>query len=209
MEKTRSTKIIAIAALVVAIVGVSVGFAAWSSTLTISSAEATVKQGSNDAAFKEKLTITAVSCDETSGSASVENVGTFTSGYAWTGVKATLTKPNDSVTCTATVTNASDYDAYFENITIASQLSCSGIGQNVNNVCKLLRLTATGEGNSSNSATVLDTTITNQTDIEGNYIEAGEIGKLSFKLEYTGSEVSDSDFTVIIPTMTFDFSTVD
>ena len=209
MEKERGTKIIAIVALVVAVIGVSVGFAAWSATLTISGAEATVKQGSNDAAFKEKLTITGVSCDETTGGATVENVGTFTSGYAWTGVKATLTKPNDSVTCTATVTNASDYDAYFENITIASQVSCNGTGQNVSNVCKLLKLTATGVGTSSSSATALDTAITNQSDIAGNYIGSGETGTLSFELEYTGTAVSDSDFTVTIPIMTFDFSTID
>ena len=45
MEKDRSTKIIAIAALLIGIVGLSLGFAAFSNTLTISSsAEVTPDQ---------------------------------------------------------------------------------------------------------------------------------------------------------------------
>jgi len=208
MERERSTKIIAIMALGIAVIGLSVGFASWSANLDITDSEASVSKGNNDAEFKEKLKITAVDCETVEGSGTATSTGTFTD-YNWTGAKISLTKQGDSVTCKATVSNESDFKAYFSDITIGSSLECVGEGQNVDAACNALELTVTGQGSGTSTATAKGTTITNATDIESNYIDTEETGTISFKLEYKDNVISDTDFKVTIPTMDFDFSTVD
>lgn len=215
MEKSRFTKVIAIVALFIAITGVTIGFAAWNATLTITTPSTTVKQGTSDSSFKDLLTIKSINCDTKTGSANATNVGAISEdNFSWTGVNIELSKPNDSITCTATVENNSDYNAYFDSISIASQITCTGQGQNVQNVCSILKLEAIGTGSSTNTASVKGTTITNETTIANNYIAkktegTAGTGTISFKLTYDGTEISDTDFTASIPTMTFNFSSVD
>ena len=214
MERTRSTKMIAIVALVFAVIGVSVGFAAFSTTLNISDAQALVgSNAGNNEAFKNSLKIKSVSCTQTAEEgAAIGNISS--DGFSWTGAQVTLSKPNDTVTCTAVVENTSEFDAYLTGVSIAGSITCDGTGNNVANACNSLKLTATGKGSGSDavssSATARGTTITNNTTITGNKIvKTNGQGSISFTVLYEGTSVSDGDFTATLPAITFSYSTVD
>jgi len=210
MEKERGAKLIALVALFVAILGLSIGFAGWTAQLTISGTSAGVSGGADAGAdsFANLITVSNVSCDDKTESAIVENVGSA-SAHSWTGTKVGLTKTGDYVACTATVTNSSDFIAYLDDVKIAGSIQCEGAGQNVQAACDALKLTVTGHGTKDSTATAQATTITNATDISDNFIDADSTGTITLKLEYLGAAVSDTDFTATIPSITFDYSTVD
>lgn len=115
MDKNREVKIIAVVALLVAVVGLSVAYAALSTTLEISGT-ATVNAASWDVAFvKGSATTTgdAVFTEPTVSSTSISNYS----------VK--LTKPGDSVTYTFKITNSGSIDATLGTVNIGT-MSCSG-----------------------------------------------------------------------------------
>ena len=108
MEKNNG-KVIAIVALFVAVVALSIGFAAFTDTLTINGT-ATVKKA--DDAFESNFAYDSTSeeaCTLTGGTA-LES-GTYNAGTSsddtWTGISVPLTMTNPSVTCTAKVKNKS------------------------------------------------------------------------------------------------------
>lgn len=122
MEKNRSSKIIAVFALVIAVLGLTLGFAAFSNTLTISSS-AYVSPSSED--FKVAFSSSSTDAEAVgelagtqTGSATAE-VATLT-GTAITGIKANLTEPGEKVTYTFYVHNTGKYNAYLNAITFAN-----------------------------------------------------------------------------------------
>ena len=123
MEKDHSTKMIAIIALCVAVIGLSVGFAAFSNDLTISSS-ATVTPEATDF----DVNFSTVNTAETPGT--VSGVATGTSGVTAedatidnsnapkiTGLKANFTAPGQTVTYSFYAHNAGKYDAYLNTVT--------------------------------------------------------------------------------------------
>ena len=124
MEKNNG-KIIAIVALIVAVVALSVGFAAFADQLTIDG-NATVKQGANafddqtnGLAYLSSSPACVITNTQTSVATSPYSQGTA-SGDTWSGISVPLTTDNPSVTCTATVENRTAYTAYLRGITTNS-----------------------------------------------------------------------------------------
>ena len=127
MEKERKIKIISLCALLVAVLGLTVAFAALSQTLTING-NATVDTASWDIHF-----------EKTSGKETeVEGAATFTeptlSGTAIENFSATLTKPGDSVTYYFDIVNKGTVDAVVSSSTINNNyLYCLGSTQSSSN----------------------------------------------------------------------------
>lgn len=208
MEKERGAKAIALVALVVAILGLSIGFSGWTAQLSISDTQANIGGGADADSFANLIAVSNVSCNDKSTDATVENVGSA-SAHSWTGTRVGLTKTGDYVTCTATVTNSSEFTAYLDDIKIAGSIQCSGAGQNVQAACDALKLTVTGHGTKDSTATAQADSVTNALNISENSIAAEGTGTISLKVEYAGSALSDTDFVATIPSITFDYSTVD
>ena len=131
MEKNKTSKIIAIVALVVAVLGLSLGFAAFSNTLTISSSAYVSPSDEN---FKVNFStgttagLTGALTGSASGAASVESA-TLT-GTTLSGIKANFSTPGDTVTYTFYVHNTGEYDAYLNSITFEN-----ASGQSAPKVC--------------------------------------------------------------------------
>ena len=124
MEKDRSAKIIAIVALCVAVVGLSIGFAAFSNNLTIKS-NATVKPNQNDFDVNFSTSNTSELDGTVSGvgtnSATAENATIDNSASPTiTGLKANFTEPGQKVTYSFYAHNAGKYVAYLNNVTYAN-----------------------------------------------------------------------------------------
>ena len=124
MERDRSAKIIAIVALCVAIVGLSIGFAAFSSNLTISSsANVTPDPSSFDVNFSTSNTnesdgtVTGVGTNSaTAEDATINNSASPTI----TGLKANFTEPGQKVTYSFYAHNAGKYAAYLNSVTYSN-----------------------------------------------------------------------------------------
>lgn len=123
MEKDRSTKIIAIVALCVAVIGLSVGFAAFSNELTISSsATVTPEETDFDVNFstvntaETPGTVTGTAngtAGATASDATIDN----TDAPKITGLKANFTAPGQTVTYSFYAHNAGKYAAYLNTVT--------------------------------------------------------------------------------------------
>lgn len=101
--ENRGSKAMALAALIVGVVGLTIGFAAFSATLTIdSSAEYTP----NASEFTTVFGFAQKTADP-------EGSGSVAADYAknWTGINASFDGTGQSKTYTATVKNGSEYDA--------------------------------------------------------------------------------------------------
>lgn len=142
MKNTRQTKLLVIIALVLAITGMTLGFAAFSSTLSISSS-ASVTPNSND--FKIKI----YGYPETTTD-NIFNINAYTSettGYGFddntlnlldavasinnttlsiTGINTKMTQPTDDHLFFFRIANEGQYDAYFDlsQLTENKPLSC-------------------------------------------------------------------------------------
>ena len=124
MEKNRSSKVVAVVALVVAVFGLTLGFAAFSNTLVISSsAHVTPDESAFNVVFSSAAET--VAADPIEGIGSVEGVAgdnatitTDEDGNARriTGLKANFTAPGQTVTYTFYVRNEGSYIAYLRSI---------------------------------------------------------------------------------------------
>ena len=124
--ENRSSKVIAMVGLVAGIVGLSLGFAAFSNTLTIkSSASVTPDQSTFDVnlyANTEGTTTSGVAVTNSSsltvGTASISNDDTENPGTASIeGLSATFTQPGQSVSYTFYAKNVGNYNAFLKTIT--------------------------------------------------------------------------------------------
>lgn len=125
MEKERSSKVIAAVALCVGVVGLSLGFAAFSNTLTISSS-ASVKPNADTFNVDFSSSETALATDAVvpvknpttlnAASASIDN----TSSPTITGLSAEFIEPGQSVTYTFYARNEGEYEAFLNSITFAN-----------------------------------------------------------------------------------------
>lgn len=142
MKRNRQTKILAIIALVVAIAGMSLGFAAFSSTLSISSS-ASVNPNSSDFKIKiygypetttENIFNSSAYISETLSYGFDDNTGNLLDAVASinnstlsiTGIDTQMTKPGDDHLFFFKISNEGQYDAYFDlsQLTINYPLAC-------------------------------------------------------------------------------------
>ncbi len=127
MEKDRSARLIAIVALVLAVTGVSIGFAVLSTNLTIQAPEASVK--ANNDLFT--VYFSAIPINYQTGQVSPElkpsadvnfegnKINVDDSSTTLSGIGGTFTKPGQSITYAIGVSNKSKLDGYLTSITFS------------------------------------------------------------------------------------------
>lgn len=174
MEKEKNGKTLAIIALFVAIVGLSVGFAALSTTLTINGT-GTVKTSKWDIHFANLGATPGLT-----GSAEEVTAPTLTDTTVQT-FDVSFTAPADSVTYTFDVVNDGSYDAKISSVTIPTP-QCTGTGTtadtDASNVCNNLTYTLTYS-------------TTGETVKDNDSLNSGQTKSVRLKLTYNASTTAD------------------
>ena len=219
MEKNNG-KIIAVVALVVAVVALSVGFAAFADQLTIDG-NATLAP-TDDFDTGVKYVSTSPKCYAT-GDASKATV--ITTGYdtgtatddTWSGISVPLSMTQKSVTCEAQVENNSSYVAYLKGIATTSGLTCASKG--TGDTAATNAATVCGNENANVKATVIigdSTASTDKIEIQGAAANNdGTTGNIAMNgttnvyvvIEYLGTTTPDGDVLITLPTITHNYST--
>lgn len=231
MEKNRSTKIIAIAALFIAVIGLSIGFAAFSSTLTInSSATVTPEQSQWKVGFVFSTT------DALSTYYNTPAVGTYTiannvtlgqeyvasadvkilnvetsnnSGSALLeNLSAAFTAPGQKVTYKFYVKNESPMPAYLHAVRYTGNKSCGAVASGdgdatlVQNACDNITVTTHIAGQDISDSTA-STTITS-----GGTIAAGGTAEVTVDINYAANYFVDTPISATFKTIEFDYNAV-
>ena len=201
MEKTRKIKIISLCALLVAVLGLTVAFAALSQTLTINGSAA-VDAASWDIHF-----------EKTSGKETeVKGAATFTeptlSGTTIENFSATLTKPGDSVTYYFDIVNNGTVDAVVSSYDFNyGYTKCFGIGEADArwNDCKAWDLDNNGTINVNDKAKHMELFDYNIYYVDGgkklarkDTLNAGETKHMKLVIEYkdTATELPENNITL-------------
>lgn len=214
--KKDTNKYIALTALIVAVLALAIGFATYTSTLTIGAHDVTV--GSDTFTPNLNYKAASVSCPTKTEGVTVESTGTV-SQTAWTGISIAMSKPGDSVTCQATIENTSNFDAFLDEMNTAAALSCEAKADSSNpattgidDACSAMKLTVTtGE----DSITATSTAAGSKTGISNNQISkisGGTAGEklVTFTLTYQeGSKEANGDFIVKVPQVNLIYKTED
>ena len=182
MEKERGFRIIAVIALMVAVVGLTIGYAAYSSTLRINGT-ANVDPSSWNVKFAYKTGDSLVAAK--TGNAQVNTEATLSDTQV-SGFNATLKAPGDSITYNFVVTNAGSLAAELSTFTMGNISCAPASGSNAtteeaNAICKELSYTLTG-------VTARDR------------LAAGASKDLTLKLEWasTGTAVASDDIAITV-----------
>lgn len=216
MEKDRGTKTMAIVALMVAVVSLSVGFAAFSSALNVSSS-ATVSpvattfnvDFSSSSSGVETNSITpTVTGDATATNATISNTGDPTI----TGLAATFTAPGQSATYTFYAYNAGEYLAYLNSITFANasggssfRVCTAGDGATdtlVQAACDDISVSIKVGSESATTGSVAS--------IAGHSLAVGAGEEIVVTISYASDgDRADGDFTVAFGDITLKYDSVD
>ena len=215
MMYQRKQKLIVIVALVIAIVGMSLGFAAFSSTLNISSsASVTPDSGSFYLGFYPSTTPTlddALLAPTTSGGATGSSVTLSSGSTTISGLTANFTEPGQTITYNFYVGNESEYDAYlrgieFLNVNGASSNKVCTAGEGataslVESACDAISMTVNVNGTTATST---------DTGVSGNAIAKGAYVPVTITLTYSSyGDRADGPFNVSFGGVELDFSTID
>lgn len=223
MEKDRSTKIIAIAALLVGVVGLSLGFAAFSNTLTISSsAEVTPDENTFNVDFSS-TTSGALQTDPVTPTLTPTGVTGFTATNGTidnsvagapkiTGLHATFTEPGQKATYTFSAKNIGEYIAYLKSITFAN-----ATGGSTSRVC------TPGTNTTASLVTAACDDITVSIKVGDEAVTTGSVASITnhslaigandpivVTIEYAANgDRADGDFTVAFGDITLTYQSVD
>ena len=206
--RNRNKKLIILIALV-AVVTVSVGFAAFSSSLLIKSS-LSVNPNASDFGVVFSTSSSSVA---TSAVTPTKNPTTITATNATidnstiptiSNISGTFTAPGQSATYSFYAYNKGEYLAYLNSITFVSDKVCTaGEGTNqtlVDAACEDIKITVS-IGNVEASAT--------KQNITGETIQAGKAKQVTVKLEYiSNGDVADGPFTVEFGDISMFFATV-
>jgi len=216
MERNSGYKTISVIGLLIAVTALAIGFASYSATLNITNPEALV---SGDE-FSPYVVFTGTPSCVVNGEAKVNSAGTALE-HDWSGVRVTLTKPGDAVTCTATVQNGSLLPAYLKRITAEKPLECTpgtdNPATNYQDACAGMELNFKVDtydislDNTGTIGTIQNTlssgTITN-ISIPAKANNNISTHDASFTITYKeDSQIADGDFIVKIPTMSLFYET--
>lgn len=217
MEKNRMSQIIAIVALVVSVVGLSIGFAAFSNTLKIQSS-ATVKPDSStlnvdfSSSITEVLTnaitpvVTPVSVVATN--ATIDN----TLDPTISNLNATFTEPGQKAVYEFYSFNAGELKAYLKSIVYENVL-----GNTSNKVCTALEGTDDTLVQKACNGISVKVKVGSEVEtssgiasISNHSLLKGVGEKVTVTLEYEeNAERTDGDFTVSFGDITLNYSSVD
>ena len=209
MEKQRQIKILSIVALVLAISAMTLGFAAFSTTLNISSS-ASVTPSSADFSVKFSTSQTSLVTDAVAPSSKTSGItttnGTIVNGVSPTlsNLSSTFTSPGQYAEYTVYARNTGEYTAYLNNINYLGDKTCiasSGTTESlVQSACNSINITVT-----IGSTTYDDTApISSHALAKG----AGEAVKVRLEYDENGTPV-DGSFKIAFPSVSLVYSTVD
>lgn len=213
MNYNKTYKVIAIIALILGVTGVSLGYAAFSNTLTISS---TAEVKPDESAFNVDFSSSASAVETdpitptlnktvdgfTATNATINN----TSDPVITNLKATFTEPGQSAKYSFYAYNAGKYVAYLNSVVFTGEKTCTaktGTTQSlVNTACTGITLTA--KVGSEAATTTSISSITNHSL----GIDASEL--IEVTIDYAdGSGQADGDFDVTFPDIVLTYDSVD
>ena len=216
MEKDRSTRIIAIAALIIGIVGLTIGFAMTASQLTIKSSarvnpvddfSVLFSSSSSSLATDDIVaTIAPASSSATATDATINN--TDPKAPVIQNLHAVFTEPGQSATYSFYAWNPNDYTAYLKALTFASTTpTCTAINAadqtSVAAACTGISLSIS-VGSSITDQTTSIATITNHP------LAATSSESIIVKIEYAANaKKASGDFNVTFGDITLTYNSVD
>ena len=213
----RSSRVIAVIALCVGVVGLTLGFAAFSNSLTISSsANVTPDASTFNVDFSsvsgsvETEDIVPVKSPESieATNGSIDN----SSNPTVSGLSATFTKPGDKVTYTFYAHNAGEYDAFLNSISFNNVSSgdapkkCTAGGGTTDSLvqaaCDDITLSVKVGSESETTGSV--------PTISGHTLAKNKSEQIIVEIEYNaGGDRADGDFTVEFGEITLVYGSVD
>lgn len=215
MERDRSAKIIAIVALCVAVVGLSIGFATFSNNLTIkSNAKVTPNASDFDVNFSTSNTseldgtVSGIGTNSaTAEDATIDNSDSPTI----TGLKANFTEPGQKVTYSFYAHNAGKYVAYLNNVTYANvsgktatKVCTAGVGTDATMV------DAACNGISISVKVGSDTYTGSMDSISNHLLNLDSYEEVVVTIEYASdASRADGDFEVAFGDIILTYSSVD
>ena len=190
MERNRKIKTLSLVALIVAVLGLGVAFAALSSQLTINGS-AKAQAGSWNIHFAKTLDMPT----QTTGNASFTEPTLYDTSIL--GFKATVTKPGDSVTYYFDIVNSGTVDALVDNYVFESGYQdCAATRVSDHPECKLYDFNSDGVINGSDYSVIkasikygLYYTDNNKEIIAGDEIRAGETKHAKLVVEYFSGSI--------------------
>ena len=225
MEKDRSSKVIAIVGLVVAVAALSVGFAAFTQNLVIkSSAEVNPSDTTLDVVFSSNGTSQKedkVAANPSDGGteknqygeeATIVNTGT---NPTISGLHAVFTKKGQSVTYTFYVHNQSEYVAYLRSVTFANATGETSYKKCTAGEDTTASMVAAACADVTLKVSVGGTEFTgSNASIKGNSIGVGEFSPVIVTISYDAAGTSttpipDGDFDIEFGDITLGYSSVD
>ncbi len=217
MEKNRSAQVIAIVALVVGVVGLSIGFAAFSSVLNIQTS-ANVKPDSNTmnvdfSSAEDKVSIAEIIPTATPNSLVTTNAVIDNSGDPTiSNLSATFTEPGQTVVYKFYAYNAGELNAYLKSIVFGNVA-----GQNTTKVCTALDGTTDALVQKACEKISVKVKVGNEIEtstgkasITGHTLNKGTGEMVTVTLEYeAGAERADGDFNISFGDITLNYSSAD
>ncbi len=214
----KNTKIIIIMVLMVGVIGLSIGFSAFSKNLNINSTASVTPDASDfkvlfssskDSVVDGDLNITSHSDSASGTTATINNSDPLHPKI--TGIKATLTKPDDYVNWYIYVRNEGKYTAYLKKIEFGEKkcIAKDGTSQElVDKACEAIRLSIFYDGEPDNwDINFLSTTKDN---ITKHPLEKGTSIKAAIQINYfSNATLADGDFDVEFGDITLTYSTTD
>ena len=213
MSDNKTYRIISIIALVLSAIGVTLGYAAFSNTLTIvstaevnpSSSSFNVDFSSSSSSVETNNIVPTLNTTATGFSATNATINNATDPVI-SNLKATFTEPGQSATYTFYAYNAGEYIAYLNSIVFSGSKTCTaktGTTQSlVNTACNGINLSVKVGSESP--------TTTSIASISGHSLAKTAAEEIVVVIEYaTGSGLADGDFDVTFPDIVLTYSSVD
>lgn len=217
MEKNRNAQVIAIVALVVAVLGLSIGFASFSNVLNIQ-ASANVKPDSSTLNVDFSSSIDSVTVAEITPTATPNSIVTTNATIdnsadpTISNLSATFTEPGQSVVYKFYAYNAGELNAYLKSIVYAN-----AAGSNATKVCTAKEGTTDALVQKACENILVKVkvgneleTATGKASITGHSLAKKTGEMITVTLEYVaGAERTDGDFSVAFGNITLNYSSAD
>ena len=217
MERNRNAQVIAIVALVVAVLGLSVGFASFSNVLNIQSS-ANVKPDSSTLNVDFSSSIDSVTVAEITPTATPNSIATTNATIdnsadpTISNLSATFTEPGQSAVYKFYAYNAGELNAYLKSIVYANVA-----GSNATKVCTAKEGTTDALVQKACENILVKVkvgneleTATGKASITGHSLAKKTGEMVTVTLEYAaGAERTDGDFSVAFGNITLNYSSAD
>lgn len=205
MEKERQTKILLIISLVVSVLCLSLGFAAFSTTLSISSsASVTPNDSSFSVLFSSSNTSQSSNAVIGSGTNGATSSATLINGTTIDGVNAYFSSPGQKVTYIFYAHNTGEYAAYLRNISFGSGKTCTAdygtTDSLVQAACEDISI----------GVNVGSTYTDRNMEISGHRLGVDQYEAVIITIDYAANgALADGNFSVYFDDITFTYSSAD